>query len=913
MKRSERILNLGANHRVAIALILLAITVAFASALPGLRFGTDFSRLIADSDPDKLIYQHIAEEFGSDNRSIVYARDTGLFSPEHLGALQELHHALERLPFAERVDSLFTLRTLRGREDQLDSRLIIESVPTTQEEADRMRARVRDNPLVVGRYVTPGGTFTALVVTVAPKPNDPGYDSEVSQALDTAIAPFQDRFDQVFQLGPSRITHELNDALAQDLRLLGPLSAIILVATVLVLLRSGFAAVLPLVTASMSVCWTFGLMAWLDIQVTLLTAMLPSLIIAVGSTEDTHLMAHYLRHLDRNEPGIRGVATRRMMRILGVPLGLTVLTTALGFGSNAFSQISLIQEFALISTFAILSNGIITWLLVPLLTRTLGPRSHYLARSRSELPAISRWTGRVFGFTRHRFPRVALVITALLCGFFLWQASKLTVTNDPMSYFKDDRPLITDMQAAQRDLAGMKVFFITLSSDRHKAFLEPDNLRRLLEIQSFILGIGSFDDSLSIVDFLKLVNREFHNGDREHAAIPNTRELVAQYLMLFHRSEVSPYISADFQRANIVVRHSITDSSTLNRSVEEIRLVAGEIAKDFDVHVVGENLMINRAADTLLGGQVQSLGILLLMIFLVMSAMFTSFKGGLIAMIPAFIPIVMMFGVMGLLEIPLNPGTAMVAVIAVGIAVDGTVHLLSRYNERSRRVADNEQAIAETVEHEALPAVTTAVGLALGFGVLLFSQFSIVAQFGALSAATMLFSIVANLLITPLIMTRIKLVGLYQILSMSVHYKVLTDCPLFRGMTPYEIRKAILISQLDEFCEGDDLVRQGEMGRTMYLILEGEVDVVIDCNDGTTRTVAHLGPGQVFGEIGFVRPMPRTATVVARSPVQALRYDYATIGRDLRFFPSLVAKMNFNISGILGERLAGVIEGSFDK
>jgi hypothetical protein len=264
-----------------------------------------------------------------------------------------------------------------------------------------------------------------------------------------------------------------------------------------------------------------------------------------------------------------------------------------------------------------------------------------------------------------------------------------------------------------------------------------------------------------------------------------------------------------------------------------------------------------------------------------------------------------MFGIMGLLKIPLNPGTAMVAVIAIGIAVDGTLHLFFRYNELCRRTSDYEGAVYTTVQEEATPMVTTSLSLALGFGILLFSNFTIIAQFGALSAATMLFSLFANLLITPLIMSRVRLVGIYQILTLKLHKAILETSPLFQGMTNYQIRKAILISELNEFEQGDVLIKQGTVGRSMYLILSGKVNVVRQ-TEGKEKSVATLTPGQVFGEIGYVKEIQRTADVRALTHVEMLRFDYMKLEKDLKFFPYIVAKLNFNISCILGERLADV-------
>ncbi len=515
---------------------------------------------------------------------------------------------------------------------------------------------------------------------------------------------------------------------------------------------------------------------------------------------------------------------------------------------------------------------------------------------------------RMFGFTNRRFPRSILALTAILCVFFIYQASKLYVTNDPLSYFQEDRPLIRDIHRIHRDLSGMKVFFINLESDQEKAFQEPKNIETLVTIQKFLEKQGIFDSSISLADHLSLVNREFHRGDIKYFKVPNRRELVAQYLLFFHRRDLESYVSHDFRRANIVVRHNVSDSNTLNRHIRELKEVVSNVAgEQIKAYIVGENLMINAAAESLLVAQVKSLLILLCVIFLIMSVMFTSLKGGLISLIPNLVPIILMFGVMGLMEIPLNPGTAMVAVIAIGIAIDGTIHLFSRYNDLCRRTSDYEGAVHATVREEATPMVATSLALALGFGILLKSNFTIIAQFGALSAATMLFALFANLLITPIIMTRIRLVGLYQILALSMHKEVLEKSPLFRGMSNYQMRKAILISELQEFEATELLVEQGTFGRSMYLILSGQVDVVRRIGNKTKR-IAVSGPGQVLGEVGYIREIRRTADVRALTHVEALRFDYEKLKKDLKFFPHIVANLNFNISYILGERLAHMLD-----
>lgn len=897
---------LGVRYQASTLFALVLITLAAAAGISRLEVDTSFDSLIPADDPARAVYQRIANEFGSDNRTLVYIRDDDLWTPSKLGSLERLQRELRGLPHVERVDGLFNLRTVEGRRGRVDAQLLLEAVPDTRESALQARDRALANPLYRYNFFSPDGRVTALIVSLQDIEEKPDASVQVHDGIERLLERHRDDFERVFQVGPPRISVELTRSLFADMVLLGPLAALVLIGAILLFMRSPMAAILPLITSALAVIWTLGMLGWTGVPLNILSAMIPALIIVIGSTEDTHIIAAYFRGLEDRGDQVRLDGVHYMARHMGLPLVLTVMTTALGFAANLFSNIGLIQDFALASTFAMLANGVITLLLVPMLLAKFGPRQAPAGLGEEQHPGLPQRIVRMFRVSQDRFPTNTLAITAALCIFFIWQASNLYVTNDPLSYFPADRPLIQDTRRIADDLAGVKFFYIALEGEHDRSFQEPVNVNRLAEIQQFIRRQGVFDASLSIADHLAFVHREF-GGQFAELALPETRQLVAQYLLFFHRSDLEQYVSHDYRRANIVVRHNINDSYTLNAHIRELEDVLEHIAApDLRVVITGENLLVNRAAETLMLGQVKALGLLLGLIFLIMSAMFTSFKGGAIALIPAVIPIALMFGIMGLLRIPLNPGTAMVAVIAVGIAIDGTIHLLARYNELCRRTSDYVGAVHQAVEEEATPLIVSSLALALGFGVLLFSNFTVVAQFGALAAATMLFSILANLLITPIVMTRVRLVGLYQILAISVNKEVLQQSPLFAGMSEYQRRKAVLISETNEFVDGECLVEQGTMGRSMFLILDGHADVVRRDEDGE-RVLATLGPGDVFGEIGYIRAVERTADVRATEPVSALRFDYERMQKDLKFFPNIVAQLNFNISTILGERLADMV------
>ncbi len=904
-----KLFMLGLKRPVAVTLFMVTATLFAAAGIPKLEIDTGLDSLIPASDPNRLIYQQVMGEFGSDNKTIIYIRDNNLWTPEKLSIIEGLHHDIERIDNVTSVDSLFNLHTIHGEDGKIESIPVLSEAPTTVEEALAAKARALANPLYIGNYFSDSGNVLAMIVAVVDKEEDSDFSRRIYQQMETLISEKRGNFDKLIQVGPPRINAELKRRLFDDFRLLGPLSAFILFASILFFMRSGISAVIPIVTSFLSIIWTFGMLGWTGVPINILSAMLPSLIIVIGSTEDTHMMAAYFRGLESNVENSREKAIYYMAKHISLPLVLTVLTTALGFSSNILSGIGLIQHFAFAATFAMLANGIITILVVPLLLSVYGPEKNTSAVDDTESTRLPDIILRVFRYYQDNHPVSVLIFTTVMCGFFIYHASKLYVTNDPLSYIPSDSALIKDTKLIHDDLAGIKIFFIRLDSNKQNAFQRPENINKLVEIQRFMDKQGVFDQSISLADHLAFANREFR-GEYAARVLPATRQLVAQYLMFFHRSDLDSYVSHDYSRANIVVRHNINDSHTLNAYIDELQEVVKDIAgAGFKVNIVSKNLMVNDAAESLMVAQIKALALLLALIFIIMSVMFTSFRGGAIALVPAVIPIAMMFGVMGYLNIPLNPGTAMVAVIGIGIAVDGTVHLLARYNELCRHTSDYIGAVNTAVKEEATPLIISGIALSFGFGILLLSNFTVIAQFGALAAITMLFSIYANLLITPIIMTRVRLIGLHQIIGMTIDKKVLEESPLFKNMTNYQRRKAVLISELSEFEEGDLLVEQGTIGRDMYLILSGEAEVIR--HDGCeSRTLATLLPGTIFGEIGYIRETERTADVKALTKISALRFDYERMQKDLKFFPNIVAKLNFNISYILGERLADMVSQS---
>jgi predicted RND superfamily exporter protein/CRP-like cAMP-binding protein len=636
----------------------------------------------------------------------------------------------------------------------------------------------------------------------------------------------------------------------------------------------------------------------------LLTAILPALIIVVGSVEDVHLAAGYLDGLRAGHPQPRTAAVAHMARHVGPAIIVTSVTTVIGFASNVVTDIPLIREFSLAAAFAMFANLIVTVCVVPLLLHAFGPT---VSRLHAESGAPRGLIGQVVGFVETVTERYSTVVIVVVLGLVLgfgWQIGQLKVNNDPMAYFPANHPFVQDATRVHHDLAGLQSFGVMLQADSPGWFKTVEGLAAVARVQQLLEHQALYDRTVSLADLMSLMHQEMHAGNPDFHLPPSKQADYDLYLSSMPRSELAHLVTADYATALISVRHSVADSVRLNAAVDHLNTVLPSVLGDgIRFAVAGKNLMVNRAAESLITGEAISLAIILAVIFSIFAFLYTSWMAGVLALIPNVIPIVINFGIMGWLGVPLNPGTAMVAAIAIGLAVDDTIHLMTRFGAESRLRVDERAAVRATIRGEAVPVLTTAVALGLGFAVFGLSNFRIVAEFGLLAAGTMVYAAVADLFLMPILLRHLRLATIWDIIALDVEPAVLSRCPLFEDMSSYQVKKLILLSELVTFDAEEVLIVQGDVSSGMYVILKGEVSISI-AREGRDLVIDTGKAGDIFGEIGFSgSELPRTATIRALTPVTAVRLDAGKAGKGLRFYPAIATRVFRNISRLLGTRL----------
>ncbi|MDJ0740362.1 MAG: efflux RND transporter permease subunit [Gammaproteobacteria bacterium] len=883
--------------------VLLATCVVSALALtqlPKLEIAISPQSLIIEGDPKQSFLDDVRDTFGSDRITIVYLSDRNLFAPQKLRAIATVVESIERLPFVAKTRSLFSVPDLRVRDEFVVTDPFLATVPDDAETLNAIIERAKRNPFVERNLLSQDGRSMAVNVYLRPQAGDadPSFDDRVSKAISEAIRPLSGQLDQAYQIGLPYVRSAIADTVAAEQVQTIAAALLVLVVVLFLLFRRLSALLIPVITASLSIVWLLGGMAALGIPLTILTAIVPVLLIIVGSTEDVHLLAETF---DGQREGLAlQRAIRRTVRRLGLAIGLTFVTSYLGFLAIGANPIALVRDFGLVSSTGLAINFFITATLVPILLRLLG--------SPTTTDRV-RWGAVLFDNVSRRITRVilayrrsVLVASLLLLSGLLYLAASVEINNDILSYFGPESPVQQRATTLKNELSGIYTLQIVVDGHIDNAFERPAFLEELHEIQNFIAEHPRLDHSNSFADYIALLNSAVN--DTGTPELPYDDDVVENLTLFINPGDADEYISSDLSVANILVRHGISESAVLGEVIKELEdFVDRRIDKDLAVTITGESVLTKNAVGYLMKGQLRSLMIVLVAIFIVVSLLFLTVKAGVIAVAVNLFPIAALFALMGYFGIPVDSATSMIAALAVGIGVDHTMHFMVRYSLHARRQQNERHAVSLTLQDEARPIGAATLALSAGFATLALSGFPPIFYFGVLSAITMIFSFLATFVLAPVLLSYIRLNTLWEILGTRVRYELKQNCALFRDMSTQQIRRIILQGNTLDHRDGDVIMQYGDHGDTLFVLLSGSVVVESGKPGQPSATVQAMSTGEVFGVAALMCGRPRVASARAVGETTVLALDWRRLQRIARIYPRSAYLLFRNLSTIMGERL----------
>ena len=890
----KKIITAAARHPWLVLFLLVVITAVALTRLPDLRVEIKAEGMMVDNPPAIAQYERTMETFGSENVTVVYLEDPNLFEPDNLKAIRLVLRAIEAIPQVVRTVSLFSVRYIRTVDGYIYTTPYLEEIPKTGESAKEVVQAALLNPLVERNLLSSDGSVMAINLYFDADDYQRGFDEHVATALDKAIAPLQQRLRTVFHLGDPSVRSGISEQIQADQEMILPIALLVLITTLGLILKRVNAALIPLCTAGLSVIWTLGLMAALNIPVNVMTSIIPALLIIVGSTEDIHLLSEYQTGIQKGRRNMNAISF--MAEHMGTAIALTFITTFLGFLSISLNRIDLLQQFGMVTAIGLALNFLITITLAPVCLQLMKP--YVSAKPLSVGSSFMALTSRVHDLI-FRFPRAITTAVVVLMAVCLYWSTQIKVNNNILDYFDPSSKLHQQAESLHKNLSGMQTLSLVVSGTEG-TFLQVPYLEELRGLQDYLAETGIFDKSFSFADFIGVVHSGIDGQWPGAIYLPVRSEVVREYMSLLDRDNVKSLVSADYSQARIIVRHSINSSSTLNEAVESIKQYTRQwMDPTLNMTVTGESYLNSQAVDYMADGQARSLFLMLLVIFLLVALLFMNLKAGLVAVIANLFPIVVLFGVMGFFGIALDTGTTMVGAIAMGICVDHTMHFMVRYQHLAKNGVSEEEALGQVIQQESTPIIATTLALAAGFATLTFSNFPPVAMFGLLSALVMLLALVGTFVVIPLILRNTRLITVWDVLSLDLRNEVLESCPLFNGMRPWQVQKLVVLSQIRNFVPDEAIFMQGEKSNVMLVMLEGKAKAWRTRRDGSTYETGTYQPGGVFGITSLVAGKERLADVVAVDKVRVLILRWKSIHNIAKIYPRISSRLYENLSSII--------------
>lgn len=723
---------------VALAL-MLALTVFFAFHARRIRVDLSIEHLLPADDPDRVYYEDIRKTFGSEEVVVIGVFAEDVFAPATLAKIGALSDRLADLDGVREVLSLTTVKGIEVGEAGLEVGRLMRRLPDTPDAAAAFRARVLATPLYLANVVSADGHAAGITVVLESMSGEGFLPPDTEDAMRALVAEFAGPERLVLTGIPIFKRHGAR-LLARDLKTLAPLALLCVAGVLAGAFRAAGGVVIPLLTSLTGLVWSAGSMALRGVPLNAATLVLLPFLLAIGVAYAVRVVDQYQREARPGRPPVE-VVTRAMERV-ALPVVLGAITTLLGFLPFALSPIQSVAEFgtqSLVGVAAVLLASLVVApaILVRLPVPARGPAESWLGR----LPE------RIGGAAVGR-PRWTLLLVTAVAVALGWGVRHLELETDYARFFAPGSTLRGEHALVEERLAGTQPVYVVVEGGEPESVTRLETLAAVRELQDFVAAQPGVDSTLSLLDYLYEERRALQPDAA--GRVPQTQSEVDQLLLLLNARDVRPVVNRDYSRATIVARTRWSDSAQVPRFLQAIEAFAAtRFPRGSAVRVSGAMVLLGRAADALAWGCMTSVWQAMLVLLAVTSVAWCSLRLGLSSLLSVLLPIVAFYGIMGWTGMPLDLASGMVAAIAIGIAIDETVHLVTAYATYARRHGDHARAIAEGAGLVGRAATVTSVALATGALVVALARFQPVRAFGGLLALALALSLVATLLLTP--------------------------------------------------------------------------------------------------------------------------------------------------------------------
>jgi len=766
-------------------LLVVVLMLAFPiSHLPQMKMDTSTEGFMHDDDPVLLTYNDFRAEFGRDERIVLAIESENIFSLPFLNRLRDLHQELEaKVPYIDEVTSLYNVRNTRGRGDELLTDDLLYPFPTTQDEVKDIQKRAMESHFYKDLLISQTGKMTTIIIETDAYSHQglqevsvedefsEGFEDDATQnsveqraflsdqenrelleVIRTTVQKYQAEDFKLYMAGSPAINNELKAQMKSDMQKFMRIAFIIILIFLFIVFRRLSAVFYPLLVIIFSLLATIGTMAMTGTAFKIPTQIVPSLLIVVSVGATVHILSVFFDQFNRH--GNKKEALSYAMGHSGLPIIMTSVTTAIGIGSFANSEVAPISDLGIFASWGVLVSLVLTLTLLPALLSVTKLKAKEKTKS-SKIDIFMKQLARI----PIEHTRAVLIGGFLLVGLSLAMASQVALSHNPLKWFQPEHESRIATEVIDEKMNGSVTIEVVIDTEKVNGWHDPEMLKKL---NDFSAKLEAYSDEythvgkvVSLATIVKETNRALHENKETHYTIPTDKDLVAQELLLFENSgsdDLSDVVDTQFSKARVTVKLPWTDSIEARDVLSFVKTQASEMFPNEKVETTGMiPLLINTFSNAVYSASFSYMLAAVAITFMMMLIL-GSVRLGLISMIPNLVPIMMGLTVMYLGAMWLDMFTLLIGSIAIGLAVDDTIHFMHNFKRYYLESGDSAKAIEQTFFTTGKAMLITTIVLSLGFFAYMAASMISVQNFGIITGSVIIFALLSDLLLAPALM-----------------------------------------------------------------------------------------------------------------------------------------------------------------
>ena len=747
------------RNRILILILILAATVFLGFQWKNMRFSYTEANLLPDDDEINLQYQEFLNKFGEEGNLIVMGvNDPSLFTPKKFTAWNQLAKKLKAYEEVEFTVSIGDLKMLQKNAEKGQFEMvpfIEESNPDSLQVLQYKQELFQRLPFYEGLvYSKKSNTVQTAIYLHEDIVNTKARKNFVVNELIPLVEQFEKEQNiNVYVSGMPYIRTLNSQNIIDEIGLF--IGAALLVTSLIFFFffRSIRATLISMVTVIIGVMWAFGILGLLHYEITVLTAIIPPLIIVIGIPNCIFLINKYQQEIQKH--GNQAKSLQRVITKVGNATLMTNLTTASGFATFILTESTLLKEFGIVASINIIAIFILSLLIIPIIYSYMGiPKDKHLKHLNK------RWIGGFVDWIEKmvRHHRITIFIVALLLlvtsiiGLYTIRVSGSLLEDMPKKaqFFKD-------IEFFEKEFDGVMPLEILVDTKRKKGVMKLSTLKKMDELQELVSEEEQLSKPISVVNLVKYAKQAYYNGNPEYYQLPTSQEQnfilpYAKNLGSDGNNILQSYVDSTGQYARITTFMKDVGTEKMEKIEENLWPRINKIFPEdrYNVQMTGKALIFQKGTNYLVKNLVISLSLAILLIALIMAWMFRSWRMIMVSLVPNLLPLLVTAGLMGFLGVPIKPSTILVFSIAFGISVDDTIHFLAKYRQELK--ANNwkiKRSVYAALRETGVSMFYTSIVLFFGFSVFMISSFGGTVALGGLVSATLLFAMLSNLLLLP--------------------------------------------------------------------------------------------------------------------------------------------------------------------